>query len=268
MTNLLIAYPDIPFRAIAISATSFTDPIREARNTIGGERYQDAYMPVASGGFNVDYDMGAGLTATADYIIIARADMLINKDRFTIGQNSAGIGSAYTLIQTTSTFKSELVGPRSQDYYAPVTSNTKRSFRVSLDTPALSGSTCAVSKIYLGQMLDMGRDPDYEIDLTPPNSFGQYSSGGLTAIRTAEPVYRFSFTWTGVTDAAVTAFQEKIVMQSEVYNHRFFLVTTGNHSILNEFRVVHVRLVDSSVTKEGGIADWNNVTASFEEVLG
>jgi hypothetical protein len=117
---------------------------------------------------------------------------------------------------------------------------------------------------------DMGKEADYEIERIQPDEVDfTYDSGARRLERTTRPIYRISLTWTGVTDAKVTSFQDIIARYSD--NKTFALATSDaflNQEILDNHRVIHCKLTSAECQKVGGVDDYNIVRAEFEELLG
>lgn len=158
-----------------------------------------------------------------------------------------------------------LYGPRLNDYYT--TFSETGGFQYWWVTYVPSGLTDLYqSKVFAGLAFDMGVEADYEISRSTNNSDYTFDSGARRLERVKRPLYTISLTWTGVTDAKVTSFQDIIAQYSD--SKTFILATTDQHQILDNKRLIHCRLVDAQCQKVGGIDDWNIVTAEFEELLG
>lgn len=160
---------------------------------------------------------------------------------------------------------STLYGPNSNDFITTFTeTSASRHWWIDYD-PNESSSNMEHSKSYLGVAFDFGTDPDFEISRAPrAESEFVTDSGARKLTRIDDPAYRWDFTWSGITDAKVQEWLTKIVYKKE--QETFFLYTTANHQILDDKRIVHVRLTEASYRKIE--TDWNVVSASFEEVLG
>lgn len=266
--TLYIAYPDIPWRAQRAYVTAgAADSSYPARNTIYGERYQ-MHKITPDGSFNaiMHYDLGASVTATASYLIIARADRLRTGD--TLADTALG-GSANESVWTDFSHNdieaATLYGPRSEDYISTFSaSSAYRYFR--FYTNGTNTTARNVSKVYFGTAFQMGEEPEFEWDLIPLESEYYAESGERDLVRHDQPVYRFTFRWRSVTDAKVKEFYDSIVRYS--HRHRYFLYTTDQHQVLNNLRVLHVRLIEASTENPDKKVDWNDLTATFEEIIG
>lgn len=265
MTNLLIAYPDVQFDALEIHAsTGFGSEFYPSYNVLSGER--STYAECASAtSHGIYFDAGYGNTKTANYVIVARANRLVH-DRIRVQGINDYYGGSTTDLYDSSAWQSNLTGIRSDDFVTTFTPATYRTFGVLFSSS--SAKAGFVSKVYVGQMWDAGRDPDYIINLPTQNTVVYTTSGATQVSNVATSPYLFTFNWRGLTDSAVQEFQEHIINGSEAYGYRFFLYTANNHAILNNFHLVHVKLLDHSITMgSGGVANWNDISASFEELV-
>jgi hypothetical protein len=75
-SNLLISIPDIPRRAITRSSLNAYADLHGLKNVTQGRRHNIAKLSTGKTQEWVQYDMGPGNTASANHLIIARADML------------------------------------------------------------------------------------------------------------------------------------------------------------------------------------------------
>jgi hypothetical protein len=265
MTNLLIAYPDVQFEALEVYAgTGFGSDWYPAINVISEDRSTYAYCSSATS-HSITFDAGYGNTKTANYVIVARANALVH-DRIRVQGISGYWGDATTDLYDSSAWQSNLKGVRSEDFIATFSPATYRTFKVLFSSA--SAKAGYVSKIYLGQMWDAGRDPDYSINLPVQDNLTYADSGTSIVTNTATAAHTFTFTWRGLTDAAIYEFEDHIADGAEAYGHKFFLYTSANHAILNNFYLVHAKLISHDVIMgSGGISDWNDLSATFEEVL-
>lgn len=270
-TNLLISYPAIPWAATARASNRAWSQDWPLNNIISGERYLYGQTENALN-FNVEFDLGVGKTAAVDHFIAARTDRLKSNsvNQITIDSGSAGIGGAYTTQATLNIAAATLTGTRQHDYiYSSLNLSAARSWRLSVSSTLISAASFPVCKFYFGSAFDMGRNPDYKFQRLPAKQANFVSDSGNNYLaRTADAIYKFNFTWTGVSDAKATEFMNTIKTGSDVYNHRFFLFTKGAHEILDNQGVVHVKLNSAVVTKEKKAANWNIIEAEFQEVLG
>lgn len=165
------------------------------------------------------------------------------------------------VLLNTSIGGSTKVGPKANDYVAAFT--TTSSFRhwwiEFYGTTAFSPS-----KIYLGQAFDPAVDCEYRWSLELPASNDFISdSSERTASRIGAPRYSFELSWSGLTDAEINIFAEKVWARRQ--KSTFFLYATGQAQVLNQTALVHVRLVSANWQRVGK-ANYNALRATFEEV--
>lgn len=268
--TLYIAYPDIPWRAktVTLQVGTVSDTAQGVRNTIHVER--NIFSRITPVGNNPDtdirYDLGSGLTASASYLIFARAD------RFIAGETNLDVALQYDnggwVTAHGSSFYLDgvaLVGPREEDYLLTFAETSAyRNWRLYVDGTVAAARN--LSKFYFGNAFQMGVDPDFSWDIEFEEVEDYSESGARELYRHNLGRYVFSFEWQSVTDDKAQEFFQYIVRQS--HRHHYFLYTTAQHQVLNNFRCVHVRLRESRTENPDGVADRNNITAVFEEVIG
>lgn len=268
-TNLVISYPDIPWNAIYSDTTpdySSASVIHHSSH-ITGQRFIRWYWPSASTTPSVRYDMGTGNTATADHVIIARADLLQSAGVTRMRVKRGSDGSAWTdQVDDASFATATLYGPRTNDYISTfATTSAYRWWQFYLDS---SSSTCQHSKFHLGMFFDFGYDPyDFRIDLRPASEAYWYSDNGTRwGYRLEQPVHVMDVEWRGISDDNVTSFSNKIARWKHV--NPVFLCTKSTHDILNSHRIIHCILDSWSTEQVSKKNDYNLVKARFIEILG
>lgn len=272
MTSLLIAYPDIPYRALTattfasndgVIASSAHDANKYAlENTIAGPRHTWHALNTAAKQFSVLYDMGAGVSASANYFIVTRADIL---PADTVELGYATTAGAYTLaVEEYPWWWGERLGTRATDYVTTFASVSGRYWL----TNFVKDSTTVFprQKVYIGTWLDLGRDPS-DVDASRAVTRGdtyRSDTGNAISARMGEPVYTASITWDGLTDAAVLSFKQKLCLYP--IQRTCFLYTSSNHVVLDNIKLLHCELVEASFTKV--YSNYNSITARFVEVVG
>lgn len=263
--TLLISIPDIPFTSINRKNLGTYNQFGDKWNAVNGERFLYAYQE-STGDMVYEFDCGAGRRHASNHIIIARADRLKTCGVSTISLDASSPSSSYVSQFTESSFNSAvLYGPQTQDYINY--SFNSQQFRKWRFTAAGASNPKILSKIYFGTSFDMGIDPVYSYEKVF-ESLPEFEteSGAMEFARLADPFYRFTFTWEGVSDTKQKEFFNKIVRQKDT--QKLFLFTTANHHILNGFRVLHAKLVEASSVNSGKVRNWNDIEATFEEIIG
>ena len=159
-----------------------------------------------------------------------------------------------------------LYGPDEQDYVATWnTSDAARQWWVRFDVGTMSTADFALSKLYLGEFFDIGKEPDYEPSVERERGFTFRAASGAETPRVVSSVgYRTSLRWDGVSDAEVSAFFEDVVERAQ--NDRgFFLYTATVHKVLDYQRLLYCELEEAR-SEYVSTYDWNRVEAVFSEM--
>lgn len=271
MTNLLLSHADIPGLALTWDSTHAFDEDQMLGNLHKGPRFLRGKLASATtSATTLTYDLGADRTKSANHLILARADVLLASGITTVTLK-AGDTDVYadaTEIHSVTLSIATLYGPGSSDYLWDNTSSsvsTRTRYWFLQYSSSGASTDMEHSKAYFGTAFDFGVDPDFSWT-RPPRNKGTLTmdSGARRLSRIDEPAYSFELTWSAITDANLETWIENFSSKRET--DRFFLFTNDNHQILNNERILHVRINDASYTKIKN--DYNQVTASFEEVFG
>lgn len=265
MSNLKIAFADIPYNSLDVTASAALSGFSSAYDVIAGERSYSTGLAVDDTTCSYTFDLGTAYAsgqASADYFIVAHADDCDIQTGTTAKLQRSSDGAAWTDVCDSSATGS-LVGPRDADYYAAF--NQVGPYRY---WRALFSSAGAVpfqlSKIYTGLLFDVGVNPDYLTEIKSPSSTSWYAtSGAAYSMRNAEPFYRVDLKWEGVTDAKALSFDQNVIANAR--ECPVFLIATAEPKILDYNSVIHAKLVNANVTNR-----WNNynvIEASFEELV-
>lgn len=263
---LLIAYPDIPWRAAGVASTIATDDWHPHYNLFKGQRYHHARFASTSSDREIKFTMNDGEESSVSYAILARADLLIDQGVTQLLIASSSDDASYTNRIAYTPIVGDLVGPRQQDIVQTITETSDfKYWRTRLQAPS---AVLRYSKLYFGNMFDMGVAPsDFDFELTEPTQRPFVADSTASHyVQMAQPRYRLRITWDGVSDAVKDSFVSKIVFQKE--KKGFFLYTTDQHHILNDVGLLHVQLTASSVEETVGYPNWNRISCVFDEVLG
>lgn len=136
-----------------------------------------------------------------------------------------------------------------------------------------ASTTREINKIYFGTAWNPGKDPDYDYKIVQPDG-GKVSTedGGYKCVRLGDGRYQVNVTWTGVTDAQTQIFYDRVMRYWQVHKYHWF--TTGEHRILNNFRVMHVRVLEQpKISRDiiyvaGVRAGYNTINIKTLEVKG
>lgn len=273
MTNLLIAYPDIPFFCQHVEGSAETYNF-DVYNSIAGPRYAYTIFEDVSGNKTITYSFDSGFAAQqskANYLILARADILRDKIGVTTfkleSSANAAFSSPTTHINDTSFATQILYGPRSQDaFYTFTLSAAQRYWRVTL----IGGLNAKrFSKISFGQMFDFGQEPQqpYTMERLFPRDGAHYAGSGIRWAENAEyPMYRFKFHWERISDSTMQDFMAKIGRY--IHTNLVHLFTQTNHGILDNHRLIHCKITEMTMSNPIERGDRNDIELTFEEVIG
>lgn len=264
MTSLLIGYPDIPLRSTSTTWIIGTeDSSFPLVNASSGSRYESVRSASTVGTAQIQFDLGASVTTTAEYLFVAGAnlsDSLGCQRMELVGWDGA---AATGICGYDSTFQSAatLTGPRAEDFLSAsgfndalgssIPSAAYRYFRVWIGNGA-SNATWDFRKIMCGMFLDLGHEPIYPLmqERRVESEFWRDSA------------YTFTCTWRGITDAKRTSFLDKVAATRDY--QQIVLYDSGN-LFLNGFKTLHCKLTDFRITPI--MVNNSTLECTFEEVL-
>lgn len=264
MTGLLIGYPDVQFNALSASwITGTEDSEYPLANATSGSRSEFVRSASTVGTAEIQFDLGAAATASAEYLFVAGANLSksLGAQRMLLngwnGVSATSICGLDTTLQSAGIFS----GPRSEDFLSASSFNDSlggtipsanyRYFRVRIG----NGSTnekWAFRKLMLGRFLDFGRDPLYPL----PHEIQVLRSSWRA------PRYKFTLNWKGITDAQRIDFMDKIVSRMD---YQSLVLFDKDNLILNGFRTLHCALIGYEFNTT--YPNNNSLEAEFEEVL-
>ncbi len=238
-------------------------------DVFNGERASRAYLSTA-GTLTYAVDLGLGNTATADHMILSHAGTYTGFTDVGAFNSNTAINAGYgalNAITISSPSAVSKVGPRGEDYIAfGAMSTPARYYAVEFTSPP-GALDVKMGKIYLGNGLDLGREPAYQFERVPlAKAVARNTGGGYDRNVSTEYVYRFQFEWERITDANTQAFFDHVAEGAT--RDRFFLYTTANHHILNNERLVHCKLKEARTDNSSQKSNYNTITAEFEEIVG
>lgn len=209
------------------------------------------------------YALPSGTTKVADFLYLARADILKAQTVNKCLLRSSPDNVTYTSrLGTTAAFQTRTFsGPRAEDLVFTRTFNddtggvSVSGFRYwKLVIGCTSNSKRPFSKAYFGSFFDFGRDPVYPVTITRVEN-------GSTIRDSAHQVV---FIWEGITDAKRIEFQTSVAKYQQVTP--LVLYTTSYHDVMFDFRSLPVWLKDLEFNA-GPVPGINTLTATFEEVI-
>ena len=195
MTSFLIGYPDIP-KDSETTASEDYDQDFPIYNLITGHKYQHSIFKTATGTTKtITYDLGAGNERGAEYVYIARADLLQNAGLCTTFKlQRSSDGSSWSDVVSQASFNSQtLYGAKLDDWFSTFAATSN--YRYWRTSYTVSGSSkIPHSKLYLGSWLDLEQEPmKYDIRKYPKQK-GDFISGrgAIHYGRVSEDAYKIS----------------------------------------------------------------------------
>lgn len=231
-TNLLFAYPDIPFQA---SSHTLPDKGADADynkdSVVAGSRVERFQFDTTSDTPSHLFDLGAsytGLQSQASYLIVSQAHLLLagGSTSISLGGRTGTIGAFTYPVSAVAWTTSDLVGPLEQDYITTFNLTSQyRQWSVELHGSA-STEVFPHGQIYFGQMFDFGRDPEWgrrvKLDYYQDKAIHQRLG--------------FELKYRGITETKRQEFEEKIGQYSET--HPIFLYAQSYDPVLFDLTLV------------------------------
>lgn len=256
-TNLLFANAGIPTVLTASASAGLpVDLTYPLTNLFGGNRTDISRLAsAASGDSRILIDLGATATGAANFLYLARANLLQFGTVGTVtlkGSNTNSYATA-TTVHTVSSFTSAtLYGPDNEDYLATFAASTAYRYWW-LNYNATSATKFPHAKAFFGQYLDVGNDPKGPATITRSRPTG----GRRKAL------YTFTLQYKAMPYAAMIALYSTFYLKRR-YNP-MVLFTTSYHDILMGHRLVFCRM--TGMTMPPRVTGFYDCDLTFEELL-
>lgn len=263
-TSFLIGYPDIPFQALKIAPSA---TFAGLHNLFRGPKYSIAALAAsASGTKTLDFNLGSGFTASAQYLYIARADLLISPGLVTtLKLQRSTDGSSWTNEVNQTSFGSvTLGGPDSSDWITTFTQSS--AYRYWRAEYTVSGSSkIPHSKLFFGSFLDMGVEPEEWSLIRVPAIQSRFvaDSGAEHFERNGRAVYKLKISWAGVSNTAAKNFMLRVGNRRHI--DTFVLYTATQNEVLDGLKTLYCKCTAAQRVQMDGSPDWNLISAEFEE---
>ena len=249
MTNLLIGHNRYTIDATPSATTAATGYGESNLQT--GDRWK-MYKP-SSNQTSTEITYSYSANRNANYYVIARADLAIKADAsptFTVASSTDDV--SYTNFHASGTLSSsDLVGPNSEDYiYYDAALGTAGDFW-KLTIGYAVADVPQISKFYIGEALDLGRDP---VDLVIQRK---------QSVSESRPHYEISMKYEGVSYTNTLTLLDTVAEIGQY--HPVFLFTTLDHDVLNGARVIHCKLV--SINTPQKITNQNDIDMVFRGLV-
>ncbi len=272
MTNLFILTPEIPKLCKTITAAHLSGS--QQSDTFTNQRKENCRFGLRHyftklTGYNyplVQFDLG-NAPLTANYLAIARADLLPRTALSTLelrASNTNNVATA-TVIFTRAVNTTTLLGTKSNDYIETFTTTASYRYWWVIFGDNVTSTVITFSKIFLGNMFDIGIDPD-DIQTSEKNNYADesYSSGARITGLTCESEIIHEIKWKLVSDAKVVEFCQK-VLDNRHRNEGVFLYTSTNNAILQNKKLIHCLTLNDFAIESSGF-NKNTISASFKEI--
>lgn len=264
MTNVILFHNHIPNLATRIDdRVADTYPARvNIENILSPHKYLETRLENdITGTGHIRFDLGASQTASIDFIAIGDFSALKDNGITELKLKSSSDNSTYTDRYVGSVGSMTALGRG--DYAEQFAASSAYRYWV-FETSSGSASYHRFSKVFFGNALDLGVDPDIVPTLLPPET-GKWRSpsGALYQIRIGTERYRIECRWEGVSDANTAAFFQKIVAPRE--SQGVFLYAPSYTHALDGQTLLYCRCVQASQEQGNGKTDWNIIRAVFEE---
>jgi hypothetical protein len=204
-TNLKFAYPDIPFNAETITSSETYDSDYPVENLVSGTRAKYAKLAAKyAGQHEIEFDLGSGNVATANYIALISVKLLImsGATAFTLLANNGGADATIVDIDLTTI---TLTGGHDRDYIETFAETSEYRYWIARFT-SVDASYRTLSKLYFGKLFDLGRDPLMQ-------------SSARTSYHQDKAMHErkeLSLSYSGITSAKRQDFEEKILQYKDI----------------------------------------------------
>lgn len=212
--------------------------------------------------FTVDYDFGAGGSASPEFIYLGRADLIAGFDEVEIYSSPDNI--VYTL-ETQFAAPFTLTGPDEFDFFECFDAlPAERYWRIILRTTA--PTQFAFSKLLFGPLFDFECEPSKEmtqsVNSSPEGRF--YTTARKVApARGNPPVKAFELLYRGISRDVLEAFNDNVL----IHGKRFVtLIDTDDRGLFDNATVYHGEI--SGIDVRAIAEDWYELQFVFKEMRG
>lgn len=158
------------------------------------------------------------------------------------------------------------VGPQGSDILECfATSSAFQYWRVQFEFAI--ADTVVLSKIYFGELFDIGVEPDADMQEQRSNRFTlaeqRTTSANVQRTRRRKPAYEYDISYTAIPDSNTIAFLDKVHFNRNTYA---VLINTQYTEMLNEHSAIHGQITDVEVEKTSN--DLNDISFTFTEMVG
>lgn len=256
-TNLLYAFPDIPFNASSHTLTGKGAGTGfDLESVVAGSRGQRFEFDDTNSTPSHLFDLGSGyasLDSTAEYLIISYANLSINQGSTAVVLEArTGTGGGFTSIVNDAWVTGDLVDPNARDYIITFNETSQyRQWQVSLNGTS-STQTFPHAQIYFGTFFDFDRDPFY-------------SRRAVSEYWQDKGIYekvKFELFYSGISTTKREEFERKIGQYKDA--HPIFLYSQTYEAVTLGTQLLNCKISD--YTFRSNASRQNDLTLIVEEL--
>lgn len=249
MTNLVFGHNRYAIDATVTVTSEETGYAKE--NLLTGAR-QDTWKADSAGtNFIAQYTNAAGWSA--DYYAIARADLaVLDQATVTFNVDYSDNGSDWTQWATESMSSTDLVGPNDEDYVHVASSAEGPHDYWRFNVVYGSSDTPEISKFYIGEAFDMGRDP-----------IGFSSVKIRAGHLRRRPRYQFELVYADVSYAKATELIDHVLDIADY--HPIWMITKSYHDLLYGHKCIQCQVVDAETPQR--LTNRNDIRLVLRELI-
>lgn len=265
MTNLKIAFNDIPHSAHTLTSSNTCEEIFNQYNLLSNKKYH--YITLTSSAtsqqftFDLGHDGTSDITATSEYFLF-NANQIDTSNLTNIKLEASTDGAIWSLIDTVLPAElTTLKGYHETDYLTTFTETSAfRYWRVNQTTS--SGALGNWGKFYFGKFLDLGKEP-HKIDLTKRDNDSRFitDAGQVRLKKTKIDEREIVITWRGVSDAKLAELELILDEQPEPL---VWLYCETDASFFDGIDLVSCNIIDVDVDRE---TNYNEIKIKFSEAI-
>jgi hypothetical protein len=267
-SELGIAYPDVPMKAVNIETTVDWAEWNREFNLFRGDRAQYGVM---AGNDSADrvftFTLPDSDLCSVDYIYLAHADFLINSGDINLTVEFKNVSGLWQMCHEDTLTANKLKGRFGSDYFANTYDfGPRKEWRVTLSG---SSGTSTYCKLYLGKLWTPGTWPDqFTFDYIVQDSTPFISdSGARLATKSSTARYMGRYEWQGISEAKLQElFNKKALMRTEARG--VVLYNPLQTKITDHHEIVHAEVTELQHEDRFAWPDWRTIKLAILEYIG
>lgn len=253
MSDFKLLFPDIPARANLMQSNRSYTTESPLYNTILGARQEMARVDSKQTTVRLDYDLGSGVTQVVDFILVARANIIVNNDTGTPQvklYSNTSFTTAGAVTITNNLTSSNLVGRRLED--AVYSINQAQDYRCFfVEFIGSISQWFELGKVWLGRAFDFDRNPN-------PLIIDDYKEDPNHLINARQ----FKLTFEGITTTKKNEFIDKIAKYKDVMP---VYLWDNSNLFFNGEKLMAVKILSTKFSHN--IRESWKAELSFEELI-